>query len=389
MCALLVAAVIVSVTVGATVYAANTAAPQHRSVKKSVTPSGVVKKSVTRARTAAIPVIQTEKKRASVSAVSAVTHTALPPGALRVPFIAYTITAGDSPLTIRGVTVEQGGMSALGIFEAVLILDSDGNPLEEAVIRAHRRADISLEPVVIAPRASATFTLAADTVDDLSLYEGQRPTLTLVALDASEPLLLPHAPIVSLPVVSTVEIGSLTASRGGEDPAGQRTVYVQDAGIRFGALRLTASTVEDVELRSIAWRNAGTAYGTDVVNVRALINGNVYPAEIDGRTYEVSLPLPVRIPRGMSTDVVLVGDSGVTGAQRTVRFDVEAPDDIVAFGTRTKYFVGVGVSGPTSIAEESTFNTDDGTDMGESIAPFFYRGSTVHISPGALISVGK
>lgn len=324
---------------------------------------------------------------ATLTSDRATVHYGLPEEALRVPLVTYTFTAGDAPLELTGVTIEQGGMSSLGIFEAVLVLDSSGEPIEEASLRADRRTRIPLE-VAVAPRESYSITLAANTSDDLDAYDGQVPTLKIVALDASESIELP-AFAVGLPVVASMKIGSLSATRGGEDPVGSRTVYVNDNAVRFGAIRLTASSEEDVELHGLAWRQAGSASGTDIQNVRAIINGTWHTAEVDGRDYAVSLSAPLRIARGTSVDVVLMGNIGTTGSNRTVRFDIPASDEIAARGVRTNYFVGVGVGGHASVSDESTFNTTDGTEDGDSIVPHFYRGSTFTISPGGATYIGR
>lgn len=331
-----------------------------------------------------------KKFEPSITAVSANSLGILPPTALGVPMVTYTITAGDDALEVSGVEIEQKGGAQLGLFDAVVVLDggADGIVIGDAVLNSLGRARISFDPIILAPRTSRSLTLAADVGHEIDTYDGQMPALVLRSVTASALLTLP-AEQFPLRVVSSAKIGSLTATRGGEDPVGQRTVYVNDTAIRFGAIRLSASSIEDVDVESITWRQVGSSGGSDIQNIRARVNGRWCAAEVAKREYTATCPEPVRVGKGDTLDVVLEGDIGTTGSNRTVRFDIAESFNITARGVRTGFYLPTYVGGNTSESDESTFNTSDGTIDGDSIVPYFYRGSTFTISPGAMISIGR
>lgn len=319
---------------------------------------------------------------------SVVTPLRIPGGALWIPFTGFNVSAGDSGISIESFTIEQKGFSSIGIFEGIVVMDESGEVLGEAKINSNRLAVVKVDPITVTKGESIKLVLGGSTGEVVD-FDGQLVQLALVGVQSSAPV--SGLPIMgnSSVIVGNYTIGSALANRGFEDPAFARKRYINDINITFSGIKLTAGSVEPVELHSIAFVQSGSASGDDIKNVRISVNGMEYPAEVDGREYALSLPSPVRIEKGNSVDISIKGDLGVTGSNRTVRFDIPAPDEIAIFGTQSKFFLEVGVGGNASLSDESSFITTDGTEDGDSVVPLFYKGSTVTISAGEMTSIGR
>jgi hypothetical protein len=327
-------------------------------------------------------------KQPTVVLDSVTTPPRIPGGALWIPFTGFNISAGDSEITIESFTVEQKGFSSIGIFEGIVVMDEEGEVLGEAKINSNRLAVVKVDPITIAKGESVKLVLGGSTGEVVD-FDGQLVQLALVSMQSSTPV--SGMPVLgnSSVIVGNYSIGSALAYRGYDDPAFARKRYINDTNITFSGIKLTASSVEPVELHSIAFVQSGSASGDDIQNVRIVVNGMEYPAEVDGREYALSLPSPVKIDKGNSMDISIKGDMGITGSNRTVRFDIPAPDEIAIFGTQSKFFLEVGVGGNASLHDESSFITTDGTEDGDSVVPMFYKGSTVTISAGEMTSIGR
>lgn len=308
--------------------------------------------------------------------------------ALFVPFTNVVFTAGTEDVTVESVTLERFGPGSDQVFANVEILDEDGFYIGDAGLNANHRATIRDE-FTIPANSSRTILIAGDMASDLSGHQGEMVGVRLIGVEASHPVALtePIAGVLQR-VNSTLTIGSSEAVLGVDDPRGARTRYINDTAIRFSAVRITAGSMEDLLLKSVTWSQGGTASQSDLANVATVVRGTTYPTEVDGRLYTTIFDEPLVVKRGESLELLVQGDLTTTGAQRTVRFDIEYATDLQLYGTVYGYGIYTTPADNTDVSGNSVFITSDGTTDGDVGFPFF-KGSEVTISPGAVSGVGK
>lgn len=308
--------------------------------------------------------------------------------ALRIPFTSFTLEALGGDVTINTITVEQVGPADHHAFSTVSLLDEDGYVWDYGYFNVNRQVVLK-EPIEVSAGTTQRFILSGDMAADLTSYDNQLAGLTIAAIDATAST-TSEFPIRGAyhTINSTLTIGSATTLLSPFDPHVDRTYFINDSHITFSAIRLEANSVEDIVLRSITWEQTGTAGPTDIANIVTEITGRAYPTEVDGRWYTSTLDEPITIHKGDTIDVQLTGDLTTSGSNRTVKFNIHYPDDIVVEGKTYKYGIYPYASGNTAISGNSVFLTEDGTTDTDALTPFF-SGSEVTISPGALITIGK
>jgi hypothetical protein len=315
--------------------------------------------------------------------------TLAPAGAGGVPFTSVTLTAGAKDVTVHSVTVGRTGPGMDGAFDSVALTDQGGNQIgDEKHFNSNHHVVFS-DSFTVPANTSETFTIVGNMTDDTSNYAGQMPVLQIDSIDASSPV-EGVLPIKGTPQVvnDTLIIGGATAMLSSYDPSTNTNRYINDTGIRFSGIRITADSQEDLTLGSITWDQGGTAGGSDLANVVTVVNGAQYPTEVDGRSYTSTFSSGIVIPKGQTIDVYVQGDLTTTGANRTVEFDIDGSDDISLTGNTYGYGVGIAADGNTATDGHSVFITSDGTSDGDEGTPFF-SGSVATINAGTVISIQR
>lgn len=312
-----------------------------------------------------------------------------PKAAWTVPFTNVTLTAGNKDVTVESITVERTGPAADGAFASVVITDEDRNYIGRyKTLNSNHQVTLG-EPFVIPAGTSQTITVMGNMNTDLTDYEGQVAFFQIVAVKASSPI------AGALPIMgtgqtlnNTLEIGAATAMLSQFDPNTDTNRYINDTGVRFSGIRITANSKEPLLFNSITWDQSGTAGNTDLANVVTIINNIEYPTEVDGKYYTATFDPPVRIGKGESIDVYVRGDLLTSGVNRTVKFDVRKSDDVWLTGGTYGFDVGVPPEANTATAGNSIFTTSDGTTDGTEIVPYF-SGSVATIKGGTATTIEK
>ncbi|MBM3261510.1 hypothetical protein FJY93_03770 [Candidatus Kaiserbacteria bacterium] len=315
--------------------------------------------------------------------------TLAPAGAGGVPFTTFTLTAGSADVTVHNVTVERTGPGMDNVFESVVLIDEDGEEVgDERRFHSDHRATLGSE-VVIPARESVTFTVLGNITDDTTSYAGQTPIIQLISISASSPISgnLPLAGTAQI-INDTLTIGSASASLSFYDPGTNANRYINETGIRFSGIRITANSKEDLALSSITWDQAGTAGSADLTNTATIIDDVSYPTENDGKSYTSTFSPAIKIPRGQTIDAYIQGSLTTTGSRRTVKFDIRSSDDVALSGETFGFGVGIAAAGNTASTGNSVFITSDGTEDGDEGLPFF-SGSVATINGASVVSIGK
>jgi peptidoglycan hydrolase-like protein with peptidoglycan-binding domain len=317
-------------------------------------------------------------------------YTIAPANAGYIPFTNFTLTAGDTDVTVSSVTVRRVGPASDQIFYDIVLFD-DSWEYDSTVYGFTSAHEATFtKPFVVPARTSKIMTVVGDMNIDLTSQDGQMAGLEVISIRADAPV------SGTLPIVGTFQtanaslvIGSVTALLGVDDPRAARTRYITDANITFSSIRITAGSPEDVTMNSIMWRQSGTANPVDLANVRTVVNGVSYPADVDGKYYTSTFPNGILIRRGDSINVSVVGDLTGSGSNRTVQFNLDEGADADFTGMVYGFGIFMLPAGNTDVAgANSAFLTNDGTTAGTSLTPYF-AGSITTISPGAFSGVGK
>ena len=313
----------------------------------------------------------------------------MPANALYVPFTNIALTAGPKDVTVHTVTVRRVGPGSDQVFADVDLNDDTGSSISTAYFNSNHTATFKDE-FTIPANTTMNLTVVGDAASDMSGHDGERPAVMVTAIDASSPIAGP------LPVRgtfhaanSTLSIGSAHASLSGFDPNTARTRYIGDTNNIFSAIRISAGSTEALRLDGITWEQNGTASSADISNVVTIVNGTSYPTVLaENREYTSTFPGGIIIPKGESLEVLVRGDIGVTGSNRTAQFDIHSNTDVVLYGTTYGFGIGLSPESNTASSGNSVFLTDTGNSDGVALTPFF-AGSTVSISSGASTYIGR
>lgn len=310
-------------------------------------------------------------------------------GALGVPFTTFALRAGNEDVTVSEISIKLVGFGDKNIFESISLADDDSDFDDEKTFRSDRTA-VFKDTRTIPAHSELTFTVYGNISEELTDYDGQMPVLSLQSVTATKPV------YGSLPVLgashtvnTSLRLGSATTLLSQFDPSVSKTQYINDTDVRFAGIRITAGTGENLMFEGITFEQTGTAGPLDITNVMIVADGISYPAEVDDREYSATFDSPIRIEKGRSIDVYIRGDITTTGSNRTLVFEIGAPDDIVLIGEQFGFQTGdIAAEGNTATSGGSVFITSDGTTDGDVGDPFF-AGSEISISGGAFTSVGK
>ncbi|MEI6296839.1 MAG: hypothetical protein WCO84_04315 [bacterium] len=275
------------------------------------------------------------------------------------------------------------------MFDSVSFVDENGDSLADDRSFNSNHQIVFRGPFTIPANTSKTVSILGNMVEDLTDYSGQSPVIQISNIDATTKV------SGELPIKGTAQtandtlvIGGATAMLSSYDPTTSNSRNIGDKGIRFSGIRITANSKEDLTLSSISWNQMGTASEHDLTNVATVINGVSYPTTVDGKYFTSTFPGGILIPKGQVVDVYIQGDLTISGADRTVEFDIKSSGDVWLTGNLYGYGVGIYADGNISTIGNSVFITSDGTSDGDEGTPFF-SGSVVTINSGSINSIGR
>lgn len=297
----------------------------------------------------------------SVSAPAQPGDTLAPLNAARVPAAKFTLTASsDGDIKVNSFTVERQGLATDAAFSGIVLLGEDGLQIGlSKTLNANHQAVLN-EPVTVKSGTSRTFTIALNRPSASANAEsGNIGKLALVAIDAGSATVSGALPIVGSPITmnGSLTIGTMTLTRGVNDPGSGQTKEIGTQGYIFTAIRMTAGSAEDLVMKSISFNQSGSAAATDLKNVVMNIDGTDYPTVIsaDGKYYTANFGDGLVIAKGNNKEVYAKGDIE-SGSNRGADFDLYRFTDIYAVG---KQF-GFGVT-PTATDSGGSATDDNGS----------------------------
>ncbi len=277
------------------------------------------------------------------------------------PFTKLRFTASaDGDVTVKAMTLERTGQGSDSAFSGVVYLDEDGiRQGTSKTFGSDHRLRLT-ESFVVKAGQTKTITLAGDSDSDQNDYNGQLVSLSLVGVETSGAAVNAGFPLTGslMTVNSTLAIGGLTLAKGSYDPSAGLTKEIGTVGYIFSGIRLTASTNEDILVKSIKWNQSGSASLNDLANVKVVLDGVSYDTTVssDGKYYTAKFSSGIKIEKGLNKEMYVKGDV-VSGSARTVDFDLYRYSDLQAQGLTYGYDVlpSSAEGGTTTTADDSEF----------------------------------
>lgn len=281
--------------------------------------------------------------------------------AINVPYTRVRFTASaDGDVTVNSVTVERTGLMNDAALTGIILLDENGNRIGLSKTLNSNHQAILTDSFVVKAGQTRELTLAGDMNSSLSSYAGQVGFLTLVAVHTSATVngSLPISGVGQV-VNASLTVGSITLTRGANDPGASNSKEVGTTGYIFTAIKATAGSAEDMIWRSIRFNQSGSAGTGDLGNVVVIDvkTGTSYPTVVstDGKYYTATFGSGLTMKKGESQEVYLKGDI-ISGSNRGVDFDIYRYSDVVFKGTTFGYDVQ-----PTATNSGDSSTDDDGT----------------------------
>lgn len=317
----------------------------------------------------------------------------LAPAGAGVLFLQFDLQAGSRDIHINGVTIERTGLGSNAAFASFGLYDEDGLQIGPvSVLNTNNRTTFK-RPFTIPAGQKRSFQVYANMEPDLTSYDGQKPAIRLVDVSATSPL-EGTLPISGTPQTlnTSLLVGGATALLSQDDPGANATRFINEKGVKFAGIRITANSHEDLTLDGIIWTQAGTVARADLSEVKTVVDGAEYsttPSPYNDHEYVTMFNPGIIIKKGDTANVFIKGDINPTAANRTITFNINDINDEVPL-TGNSYGFGVGLSpaGNTATEGGSVFLTSDGTTDGTTLMPFF-SGSTISVVPGGVISIMK
>lgn len=316
----------------------------------------------------------------TVAAAPQPANSLAPQSTARIPFTKVTFIAGnDGDVTVSGITVERGGLAQDAVFSGIVLMDENDTQWGIAkTLNSNHQATVG-DSFVVKKGSSRTMTIAGNMASSLSSYAGQIVSLSVVGVNTSATV------TGSLPISgaqhtinSTLSTGSVTMSRGSDDPGSSQTKEIGTTGYIFSSVKVTAGSAEKVYLKSIRWNQTGSAGSGDLANLKTYVDGTAYDtvASSDGKYYTAVFPgNGLLIDKGFTKDVSIKGDI-IGGSARTIDFDIAKRTDIGLKGETYGYGIippQTGSSVPT--ADTSAFSSSEDP---------WYDASQVTVSAGTI-----
>ena len=297
----------------------------------------------------------------TVSAATQPGDTLAPLNAARIPATKFTLAASsDGDVKVSSITVERQGLATDAAISGVVLLGEDGLQIGLSKTLNANHQSVLNEALTVKAGMSRTLTIAINRPSASANAEsGNIAKLALVAVDAGSTTVSGALPVVGSPITmnGSLTIGSLTLTRGVNDPGSGQTKEIGTKGYIFTAIRATAGSAEDITMKWVSLNQSGSAARTDLENIKVNFDGTDYEATVssDGKYYTASFGDGILITKGNTKEIYVKGDV-VSGSNRGVDFDLYRYTDLYAVG---KQF-GFGIT-PTATDSGDSATDDDGT----------------------------
>ena len=268
-----------------------------------------------------------------------------------VNFTKVNFTASGGDVEVDSVQIKRMGLAQDSNLSNVYLVDASSNEMfgTEKTLSSTHTAYVTKDFTVLSG-TTKSFYLAATM--NSTLLAGEMASLAVsevnVKGDASVSGTLPVNGN-EMTMNNTIAIGTVTVSNPSLATTATKPVGTTD--LTFASIKLTADSVEDVQVEKIVFYQSGTAADDDIANLDLVVDGVVLStvAEPDDKyvTFDLSAS-PLSITKGQNESFELKGDI-MDGSSRTINFDIYNKADILVKGKTYGFYrliSGYGSSAP-------------------------------------------
>ncbi|MDP3727527.1 MAG: peptidoglycan-binding domain-containing protein, partial [bacterium] len=295
----------------------------------------------------------------TVAAATQPGDTLAPKNSARVPTTKFTLTASsDGDVKVNSITVERQGPSGDSSVDGVVLLGEDGLQIGLSKKLNSNHQAVLNESLTIKAGTSKTYTIAINRPSTAS-DGGDIVKMAVMAIDAGAAAVNGSLPIVGSPITmnSSLTIGTVTLTRGVNDPGTGATKEIGTTGYKLTAIRITAGSAEDLKVKWVSVNQSGSAATTDLKNIKVNFDGTDYPVTVsaDGKYYTANFGDGVVVTKGNTKEFYVSGDIE-SGTNRSIDFDLYRYTDLYVVGSQ----FGYGLT-PTATDSGDSSTDDDGT----------------------------
>lgn len=292
--------------------------------------------------------------------------TLAPQSAARLPFTVFKLSNGtNSDITVDSITVERSGLAQDAAFAGVVLLDETGAQITNTAktLNSTHQAILS-DDFVVPAGTTKIYTLAGNMAAALTNYAGQVAYLSLVNVNAVGLTASGTLPITGAghTINSTLGLGSATLTVGSNDPGTAATKEIGTKGYKFGALKITAGSSENLTVKRLRLNQSGSAGKDDIANVVVVDSKTAkeYPTTVssDGKYFTSVFDSGLVVKKGENQELYWKADI-VDGSNRNIDFDLWKYEDLVISGNTYGYNV-------TPSATEANATDNDAADFNSS-----------------------
>jgi hypothetical protein len=281
-----------------------------------------------------------------------------PRGASNVPFLAINLTA---PMTgavrVDSVILHRGGVGASTDFANVYLYEG-GNRLTtgRSVNTSTNNSEFHSLNLTIPAGTTRTLMVSADTASGAAA--GNVNYFELVSASS----IVGSGPIAGVFPIRGNQVSIAAASAGEitiDTPVDGSNPKVGESDAKIGSFRATIGAAEDVEIRRLAFFQAGSVSRSELTNIQLRYLGQTLAttASLNAKDLAVfEFATPFLIEKGNSRTFEIWADiGGSTKANDTVKFYVDETTDVFAVG-RT---YGHGVTVTATALDGTTADTEE------------------------------
>ena len=267
--------------------------------------------------------------------------------AARVGFTKVNFTAGASDVIIDSMVVERTGISQDSNFTDIILLDVSGGVSvgvasqigNEKTLGSTHQVTFA-DDITVKAGTTKSIMLAANMSG--TLQAGETAALRLVSATPSGTATVSGSlPITgsTMTMNGTLAIVAVTIAAGSQNPA----ATTQQVGINdyiVSGVRVSANSVEDIEVQQMRFYQNGTAADGDVKDLELMVDGAVIATVSKPTSKEATFKLatPIVIKKGENKEFNVRLDI-VDGSSRTISFDFDKKTDVVAIGKTYAYYM--------------------------------------------------
>jgi len=285
-------------------------------------------------------------------------------GSAANPVVKLTFTAGDSAVSITGLTLQSYGTTeATGLTDVAAVSLSDEQSIQVGTSRtpAGNQINFVIVPALVVPAnssrtisVSATIGAGAATMAVIRYGLASATAITASAVFGGD------YPITgnSFMIVPAGQLGALSVSKYGTLP--KTTAKVGEKDVIINQSTISAGSNEGMIVGQVTITNSGTCVGSDIANIKLRNNGTVVggPAtlSVDNKVI-FNLTTPVTLIAGGSTNFDVIADIAGGGTNgRTIITDIAIGGAVargLTSGTNIVNSAAAGVNSTVTIGNEA------------------------------------